>query len=73
MNLIEQSMEQQLSENARNRWLHERYDQKDWSGLLEAALLLNTLYYMERTKCSWALREAATNLSSMCGLDRDSA
>jgi hypothetical protein len=73
MNPIEQPVEQQLSQVARDRWLHDRYKSKDWSGLLEAALLLNTLYHMERTKSNWAIREAASNLSNIYGLDRDSA
>ena len=72
MNPIEQPVEQQLSQNSRDRWLQDRYNAKDWSGLLEAALLLNALYHMERTKSNWAIREAASNLSSICGLDRDS-
>ena len=73
MNPIEQTVEQSLSQNARDRWLRERYDAKDWNGLYEAAVMLNTLYHMERTKSHWAIREAASNLSSMYGLDRDSA
>jgi hypothetical protein len=73
MNPIEQPVEQSLSQNARDRWLRDRYDAKDWNGLYEAALLLNTLYHMERTKSHWAIREAASNLSSIYGLDRDSA
>ena len=73
MNPIEQPVEQSLSQNARNRWLRDRYDAKDWNGLYEAAVMLNTLYHMERTKSHWAIREAASNLSSMYGLDRDSA
>jgi hypothetical protein len=73
MNPIEQPVEQSLSQNARDRWLRERYDAKDWNGLYEAAVMLNTLYHMERTKSHWAIREAVSNLSSMYGLDRDSA
>ena len=73
MNPIEQPVEQSLSQNARDRWLRERYDAKDWNGLYEAAIMLNTLYHMERTKSHWAIREAASNLSSIYGLDRDSA
>ena len=73
MNPIEQPVEQSLSQNARDRWLRERYDAKDWNGLYEAAVMLNTLYHMERTKSHWAIREAASNLSSVYGLDRDSA
>jgi hypothetical protein len=34
MNPIEQPVEQSLSQNARDRWLRERYDAKDWNGLL---------------------------------------
>ena len=73
MNPIEQPVEQSLSQNARDRWLRERYDAKDWNGLYEAAVMLNTLYHMERTKSHWAIREAVSNLSSNYGLDRDSA
>jgi hypothetical protein len=73
MNPIEQPVEQSLSQNARDRWLRDRYDAKDWNGLYEAAVMLNTLYHMERTKSHWAIREAASNLSSVYGLDRDSA
>jgi hypothetical protein len=72
MNTFEQPVEQQLSQNARDRWLRERYEAKDWTGLFEAAILLNTLYHMERTKSTWAIREAASNLSDIRGLDRDS-
>ena len=73
MNPIKQPVEQSLSQNARDRWLRERYDAKDWNGLYEAAVMLNTLYHMERTKSHWAIREAVSNLSSLYGLDRDSA
>ena len=73
MNPIKQPVEQSLSQNARDRWLRDRYDAKDWNGLYEAAVMLNTLYHMERTKSHWALREAVSNLSSIYGLDRDSA
>jgi len=73
VNPIHQPVEQQLSENARDRWLRDRYKARDWTSLLEGALLLNTLYHMERTKTQWAIREAATNLTSAYGLDRDSA
>jgi hypothetical protein len=73
MNPIKQPVEQSLSQNARDRWLRDRYDAKDWNGLYEAAVMLNTLYHMERTKSHWAIREAVSNLSSIYGLDRDSA
>lgn len=71
MRPIEQSIEHKLTENAQDRWLRKRYDEEDWNGLLEAALLLNTLYHQERTKARWAIQEAADNLSQVCGYDRD--
>lgn len=71
MHPIEQSLEHKLAENAHDRSLRKCYEEEDWNGLLEAALLLNTLYHQERTKARWAIREAANNLSSICGYDRD--
>jgi hypothetical protein len=51
----------------------ERFNKGDYRGLLEAALLLNTLHQLERTKSAWAIREAANNLADCFGLDRDLA
>jgi hypothetical protein len=73
MNLIEQSLEAKLSERSTADMLKKRYDEKDWNGLFEAALLLNTLHHMERTKSAWAIREATNNLAASYGMDRDSA
>lgn len=73
MNLIEQSLEAKLSERSTADMLKKRYDEKDWNGLFEAALLLNTLHHMERTKSTWAVREATNNLAASYGMDRDSA
>ena len=73
MNLIEQSLEAKLSERSTADMLKKRYDEKDWNGLFEAALLLNTLHHMERTKSAWAVREATNNLAASYGMDRDSA
>jgi hypothetical protein len=73
MNLIEQTLEAKLSERSTADMLKKRYDEKDWNGLLEAALLLNTLHHMERAKSAWAIREAANNLAANNGMDRDSA
>lgn len=80
MNPLEQSLEAKLSEYSTANMLRKRYDEKDWTGLLEAGLLLNTLHHAERTKTAWAIREAAANLTStfttdnsQCGMDRDSA
>lgn len=71
MNLLESTPENSFDEVKHTTWLRKRYDEKDWNGLLEAALLLNTLYHMERTKSTWAIKEAANNLSEICGYDRD--
>jgi hypothetical protein len=49
------------------------FNKQDYRGLLEAALVLNTLHQLERTKAAWAIREAADNLAAQFGLDRDSA
>jgi hypothetical protein len=73
MNPLESTPENAFDEAKHTTWLRKRYDEKDWQGLLEAALLLNTLYHMERTKTTWAIKEAANNLSEICGYDRDSA
>jgi hypothetical protein len=73
MNLIEQTLEAKLSERSTADMLKKRYDEKDWNGLLEAALLLNTLHHMERAKTAWAIREAASNQTANNGMDRDSA
>jgi len=73
MNLIEQTLEAKLSERSTADMLKKRYEEKDWNGLLEAALLLNTLHHMERAKSAWAIREAASNLAANNGMDRDSA
>jgi hypothetical protein len=73
VNPLEQTPENAFDQAKHDRWLRQRYTEKDWNGLFEAALLLNTLYHMERTKSRWAIKEAANNLSEMCGLDRDSA
>lgn len=73
MNRLEQTPENAFEHAKHDQWLRKRYEEKDWNGLFEAALLLNTLYHMERTKTRWAIKEAANNLSEICGLDRDSA
>jgi len=73
MNSLEQTPENAFEQAKHDQWLRKRYSEQDWNGLFEAALLLNTLYHKERTKSRWAIKEAANNLSEMCGLDRDSA
>lgn len=62
MNSLEQTLENHLSEEANARWLQALKELEDIQGLLNAALLLNNLYHTEKTKCHWAIREAADNL-----------
>ncbi len=62
MNPLEQSIESQLSEESNMRWLQRLHEIGDIDGLCKAAVSLNKLYHLERTKTSWAIREAADNL-----------
>lgn len=73
MRPIEHSTESQFHKVAQDKWLVDLFNKQDYRGLLEAALVLNTLHQLERTKSAWAIREAAENLADQFGLDRDSA
>ena len=73
MNPLEHSTESSFHKAATDAWLVERFNKGDYRGLLEGALLLNTLHQLERTKSAWAIREAADNLADRFGMDRDSA
>jgi hypothetical protein len=73
MNPIEHSLESQFNKASTDKWLVDRFNAGDYRGLLEAALILNTLHQLEQTKARWAIREAANNLTDQFGLDRDSA
>lgn len=73
MNPIEHTPESNFHKTAQDRWLVDLFNKQDYRGLLEAALVLNTLHQLERTKSTWAIREAANNLADQFGLDRDSA
>jgi hypothetical protein len=73
MRPIEHSTESSFHKAAQDKWLVELFNKQDYRGLLEAALILNTLHQLERTKAAWAIREAADNLAEQFGLDRDSA
>jgi len=73
MRPLEQSMQSQFRQAANDQWLRARYESGDYNGLLEAALMLNALCEMEKTKSAWAISEAADNLADTYGLDRDSA
>jgi hypothetical protein len=71
-NPLEPRLEHQLTQHAQDQFLRKLHESRQFNDLLEAALLLNTLYFQERTKTDWAIREAANNLSELCGYDRDS-
>ena len=73
MRPIEHSTESSFNKAAQDKWLVDLFNRQDYRGLLEAALVLNTLHQIERTKSAWAIREAADNLANHFGLDRDSA
>jgi hypothetical protein len=73
MRPIEHSTESSFHKAAQDKWLVDLFNKQDYRGLLEAALVLNTLHQIERTKSAWAIREAADNLANHFGLDRDSA
>jgi hypothetical protein len=73
MRPIEHSTESSFHKAANDKWLVEMFNKQDYRGLLEAALVLNTLHQLERTKAAWAIREAADNLADHFGMDRDSA
>ena len=73
MRPIEHSSESSFHKAATDQWLIDRFNSGDYRGLLEAALILNTLHQLEKTKTNWAIREAADNLAGHFGMDRDSA
>jgi hypothetical protein len=73
MRPIEHSTESQFHKAATDQWLVDRFNSGDYRGLLEAALILNTLHQLEKTKTAWAIREASDNLAAQFKTDRDSA
>lgn len=73
MRPIEHSTESSFHKTANDKWLVELFNKQDYRALLEAALILNTLHQMEKTKSAWAIHEAADNLADQFGMDRDSA
>ena len=71
-NRLEPRLEHQLTLHAQDTHLAELHRCGQFDQLLQAAKLLNQLYYLERIKTDWAIREASTNLGALCGYDRDS-
>lgn len=62
MNPVEQPLELQLAQEARQRELLDLYDNEDWQGLLAAAEVLNAAYSQQVTISKWLAHEAADNL-----------
>ena len=73
MRPIEHSTESSFHKAATDQWLIDRFNSGDYRGLLEAALILNTLHQLEKTKTNWAIREAADNLAGQFKMDHNSA
>jgi hypothetical protein len=71
-NKLEPRLEHQLTQHAQDKHLEQLYACGHFDKLLESAKLLNQLYYLERIKTSWAIREASNNLSTLYSYDRDS-
>lgn len=62
MNQLEQPLEQQLAQEARQRKLLQLYETGDWEGLLAAAETLNAAYSQQLVITEWLAQEAADSL-----------
>lgn len=71
-NPLEPRLEHELTQHSQEQYLKKLHESKSFDELLKAACLLNQLYFMERVKADWAIREASNNLAEVCGYDRDS-
>ena len=60
---LEQSLENRLAQETRQRELLEMYENEDWKGLLAAAEQLNAAYSMQLALTSWLAAEAADSVS----------
>lgn len=56
------STELQFREESVRRTLQELFDDDDLAGLMDAALLLNTLWHQQTAIARWFAQEAAENL-----------
>jgi hypothetical protein len=56
------SQELEFRQEAIKRTLQELYDDDDLDGLMDAALLLNTLWHQQTAIARWFAKEAAENL-----------
>lgn len=62
MNQVEQSLEQKLGQESRERELQNLYQSDNVEGLLSAAVLLNVAYSQQLVINRWLAAEAADNL-----------
>jgi len=62
MNQVEQSLEGQLAQEARQRELLQMYEDGEYGALLAAAELLNAALGQQLTINKWLAKEAADNL-----------
>lgn len=58
--VVEQEL--QFRQEATKRTLHELFEAGDHEGLLNTALLLNTLWHQQTAAARWFAQEAAENL-----------
>lgn len=63
MNQVEQTLEQKLAQETRDREIQNLYQAEDWEGLLTIAALLNVAYSQQVTINRWLAKEAADNLA----------
>jgi hypothetical protein len=62
VNQVEQSLEGQLAQEARQRELLQMYEDEEYGALLAAAELLNAALGQQLTINKWLAKEAADNL-----------
>lgn len=62
MKPLTESLELELRQEAATRCLRELHEDQDLDGLLDAALLLNTLWHQQTMIARWFANEAAENL-----------
>ncbi len=62
MNPVEQSLEGQLAQEARQRELLQMYEDGEYGDLLAAAELLNVALGQQQAISKWLAKEAADNL-----------
>lgn len=70
MQPLEVSTELKFREESIRRTLQELFEDDDLAGLMDAALLLNTLWHQQTVIARWFAHEAAENLGEAWGAHR---